>query len=490
MKHKQDNSNAWKKIGLAALFITLVFGGVLFLEEGITGLASAPGLKWTTVDKCEKANDPTSSEFIFGEVTSVKKGKTTKYTDVCSKDKKKVTEYYCDRGKRIARKQIDCNNGCQEGMCITNLQSKPNDKETCYTACEYTIEGDFGKKKININLGEEKTAEEISFPSPDFFASPHLSLGFVGTEVATDQKVICKTINYVGTEYLLEKGHSFYLASAESENQSAKNGAWQQITVKDIKDLNGDGTEECTIVINNKNKTPLSLSKEKHISEVWPEINFPYSEVPAFFDITESKSLTGQPKINLNSGQCFAEFHSTVGFSSSSSIKFISTIVTNKGENVFTTSYPYLKQTDNILTKKYTLSKVQPVNPCTDGVDLKLVYVPYDYFYTQSNLSISFKVVNNGRNKVAKKFWNEIQICNPETDACYLHESSIEENSFDSGAVKDYYITIELNKIDKAYIANGEIKVRMIVDGDYQITESDETNNLLELVLPAITSTD
>lgn len=122
MKHKQDNSNAWKKIVLAALFIAVVFGALVFLESGITGLASAPGLKWTNVDKCEKANDPTSNEFIFGEVTSVKKGKTTKLIDVCSKDKKKVTEYYCNSGKKIARKQIECIFGCQNGACDSGAE--------------------------------------------------------------------------------------------------------------------------------------------------------------------------------------------------------------------------------------------------------------------------------------------------------------------------------------------------------------------------------
>ncbi len=74
MKHKQNSSDAWKKIGIAAVLIVAAFGFLLFLEGNITGMAPKAATVDKTVDKNVPAGGSSDKAPVF-ETTKLKDGK-------------------------------------------------------------------------------------------------------------------------------------------------------------------------------------------------------------------------------------------------------------------------------------------------------------------------------------------------------------------------------------------------------------------------------
>ena len=111
----------------------------------------------------------------------------------------------------------------------------------------------------------------------------------------------------------------------------------------------------------------------------------------------------------------------------------------------------------------------------SEFVDLKLSnFVIGDVFYGEP-VKIGFTVDNIGNADINKEFQIEVRICKGDaTTSCHIPQG-ISETYFAEGESKSYSVEVMPSDSD---IVNDMVSFAVVVDGDSQITESSELNNM------------
>ena len=108
---------------VVALSVIVVIALIVSVfNEGITGNSISPTTFRANSDCSE--NDLEEDPLIFGELIIQTKYGTENWPDKCSKDRKRVIQYYCRSGKGYGVKSNFCEFGCKEGVCLERERTK------------------------------------------------------------------------------------------------------------------------------------------------------------------------------------------------------------------------------------------------------------------------------------------------------------------------------------------------------------------------------
>jgi hypothetical protein len=98
------------------------------------------------------------------------------------------------------------------------------------------------------------------------------------------------------------------------------------------------------------------------------------------------------------------------------------------------------------------------------------------------NNNVELKIKNGGTQNIVAPSQIEIQVCKPNGTGCHIPNGA-EIGTLVAGQEKTYNLGFVLSEND---VVNGNTLIKIVVDGDNQVAETDETNNQQTVLVPAV----
>ncbi len=114
------------------------------------------------------------------------------------------------------------------------------------------------------------------------------------------------------------------------------------------------------------------------------------------------------------------------------------------------------------------------------------VDLPTEALEFSSPVAVSFDVTNEGDAAVNTGYLNQVGVCSPSKDSCHLPDlSGYEAAKFlNPKEVQHYKVSFNFVEDDvKSFFEDNKVKIRILVDGDSNIKETNENDNMFEMVL-------